>query len=122
MDIYQANSEALVMMAGADVGLPQQATYNGIPVMEWPRLVLSPSFAPCLDAIKVRPVVGAAGDMEARDGGLTVIGAMRCKMQGIHTCCCRNKIAAVWLFARHHYYAARAMVIMPPGSYPGYSL
>jgi hypothetical protein len=55
MDIYQANSEALVMMAGADVGLPQQATYNGIPVEEWPRVVLSPSFAPCLDAIKVRP-------------------------------------------------------------------
>lgn len=54
MDIYKANSEALVMMAGAEVGLPQQATYNGIPVEEWPRVVLSPSFAPCLDAIKVR--------------------------------------------------------------------
>jgi hypothetical protein len=35
------------------VGPPQPATYNGIPVEEWPRVVLSPAFAPCLDAIKV---------------------------------------------------------------------
>lgn len=53
MDIYKANSEALVIMSGADVGTPLTATYNGIPVEEWPRVVLSPAFAPCLAAIKV---------------------------------------------------------------------
>lgn len=53
LDIYKANSEALVIMSGAEVGAPQPATYNGIPVEEWPRVVLSPAFAPCLDAIKV---------------------------------------------------------------------
>ena len=53
MDIYKANCEALMIMSGADVGQPQPATYNGIPVQEWPRVVLSPSFAPCMDAIKV---------------------------------------------------------------------
>jgi hypothetical protein len=53
LDIYRANSEALAMMSGAEVGQPQPATYNGIPVEEWPRVVLSPSFAPSLEAIKV---------------------------------------------------------------------
>jgi hypothetical protein len=53
MDIYKANSEALVIMSGAEVGTPLPATYNGIPVEEWPRVVLSPAFAPCLAAIKV---------------------------------------------------------------------
>lgn len=96
MDIYQANSEALVMMAGADVGLPQQATYNGIPVEEWPRVVLSPSFAPCLDAIKVRPPGSgwegggwgwgpggrATGGKGNTDGVVKVVGsAVRC---GLH--------------------------------------
>jgi hypothetical protein len=50
---YQANCEALMLMAGADVGTPQEGMYIGIPVEEWPRVVLSPSFAPCLVAIKV---------------------------------------------------------------------
>lgn len=53
MDIYKANCEALMIMAGADAGQPQRGEYNGIPVEEWPRVVLSPDFAPCLQAIKV---------------------------------------------------------------------
>lgn len=53
MDIYKANCEALMIMAGADVGQPQEATFNGIPVEQWPCVVLSPSFAPSMDAIKV---------------------------------------------------------------------
>lgn len=43
-----------MIMCGAEVGgQPQPATFNGIPVEQWPRVVLSPAFAPCLDAIKV---------------------------------------------------------------------
>jgi hypothetical protein len=32
------------------LGSPQEGMYIGIPVEEWPRVVLSPSFAPCLAA------------------------------------------------------------------------
>jgi hypothetical protein len=45
-----------MLMAGADVGTPKEGMYIGIPVEEWPRVVLSPAFAPCLAAIKVRRV------------------------------------------------------------------
>lgn len=62
MDIYKANCEALAIMSGAEVGAPLQATYNGIPVEEWPRVVLSPAFAPCLDAVKVRLRGTVGGD------------------------------------------------------------
>lgn len=34
------------MKKGADVGQPLRAVYAGVPVEEWPRVVLSPSFAP----------------------------------------------------------------------------
>jgi hypothetical protein len=53
VDMVQANCEALMLVSGADVGTPQEGMYIGIPVEEWPRVVLSPSFAPCLAAIKV---------------------------------------------------------------------
>eukprot|EP00878_Enallax_costatus_P012422 GHUV01012973.1.p1 GENE.GHUV01012973.1~~GHUV01012973.1.p1 ORF type:complete len:435 (+),score=164.29 GHUV01012973.1:385-1689(+) len=52
MDIYKANCEALKLMSGADVGQPSEGMYNGVPVEEWPRVVLSPSFAPSLAQIK----------------------------------------------------------------------
>jgi hypothetical protein len=39
---------------GAEVGSPQPAVYNGIPVEEYPRVVLAPSFAPTLADVKVR--------------------------------------------------------------------
>jgi hypothetical protein len=55
--LIQANCEALMLMSAADVGSPQEGMYIGIPVEEWPRVVLSPSFAPCLAAIKVRVLV-----------------------------------------------------------------
>lgn len=56
----QANCEALLLMSGADVGQPGEGMYNGVPVEEWPRVVLSPSFAPCLAAIKVSLPLTAA--------------------------------------------------------------
>uniref|UniRef100_A0A383VCY8 UTP-monosaccharide-1-phosphate uridylyltransferase n=1 Tax=Tetradesmus obliquus TaxID=3088 RepID=A0A383VCY8_TETOB len=59
MDIYKANCEALMLMAGADVGSPQEGMYIGIPVEEWPRVVLSPSFAPCLAAVKDKVAQGS---------------------------------------------------------------
>lgn len=53
----QANCEALMLMSGADVGQPSEGMYNGIPVEEWPRVVLSPAFAPSLAQIKVGVVL-----------------------------------------------------------------
>jgi hypothetical protein len=63
LDIYRANSEALSIMSGADVGQPQPATFNGIPVEEWPHVVLSPAFAPCLEAMRVRTSWGVHLDV-----------------------------------------------------------
>lgn len=43
-----------LFLAGADVGAaPASGVYNGIPVDEWPRVVLAPSFAATLADVKV---------------------------------------------------------------------
>ena len=53
--MYKCNSLILQQLAGAQ--LPRNAataTYNGIAVEPFPRVVLSPSFAPLLSDVKVR--------------------------------------------------------------------
>lgn len=64
-----------MLMSGADVGQPGEGTYNGIPVEEWPRVVLSPSFAPGLAQIKVR------GSVCIVSGLLMIAQAVQC-MEG----------------------------------------
>lgn len=60
MDVYMANFKALALVAGAEApGSPVEAAYNGIPVHEWPRVVLDPAFAASLADVKVRVCTAA---------------------------------------------------------------
>lgn len=56
-DMYKANSLMLKLACGVAIPEPGHAEYNGVPVEVFPKIVLSPSFAPTLaDAQqKVRP-------------------------------------------------------------------
>jgi hypothetical protein len=54
MDMYKCNCDMLMRLTQADAGgSPVPGQYNGIAVEEWPRVVLNPSFAACLEDIKV---------------------------------------------------------------------
>lgn len=59
MDIYKANCLTLKMLAGADIGEVPTETFNGIPVESYPRVVLSPAFAPSLADVKAKVAQGS---------------------------------------------------------------
>lgn len=63
--MYKCNSLILQQLAGAQ--LPHNAapaTYNGIAVEPFPRVVLSPSFAPLLSDVKVRAEARRQGEQK----------------------------------------------------------
>ena len=53
MNVYMLAAGTL-RAAGADVGAPRERAVNGIKVLEPPRIVFSPSFAPTLDVARTR--------------------------------------------------------------------
>eukprot|EP00898_Chlorokybus_atmophyticus_P004496 jgi/Chlat1/5047/Chrsp33S05056 len=58
MDQYAANSKILAM-AGASIDAPKKATYNGIEVEVYPRILLSPDFGITFKDIKSKVVGGS---------------------------------------------------------------
>ena len=63
-DIYRCNSLILQSLAGADLpplGPQPSETFNGLAMESYPRVVLSPNFAPLLADIKVGGLVSSKG-------------------------------------------------------------
>ncbi|KAL6747103.1 nucleotide-diphospho-sugar transferase [Haematococcus lacustris] len=84
LDIYKTNSLLLQQLAGAVLlpPAPQPATFNAIPSQLYPRVVLSPSFAPVLADIKAKVAPGsislAPGAVLVLDGpGISIKGPLK---------------------------------------------
>lgn len=53
-DMYKCASLTLKTVAGVDIPAPGAAVFNGVPVETYPRIVLSPGFAPTLADAKAK--------------------------------------------------------------------
>ncbi|GLC50653.1 hypothetical protein PLESTB_000403900 [Pleodorina starrii] len=82
LDIYKANCLSLAAVAAIELPCPlQTATFNGITTEVYPRVVLSPSFAPSLGELRSKVAPGSIrltpGSVLVLDGpGIRVVGPL----------------------------------------------